>query len=159
MSEYGPKLLRSEKFSTGLQQIASTLETGISLACMSGETTKMGQYAELLVPGVFIEVLWDIELTKKEGRREGERTMSSVWWRAQLVSTQVANGKVKATIRYDARDGFQEQLGEVWILPKHVQIVDDELTQLRWRFYECSGNVTYDLDEDQRMRNDQVFDD
>lgn len=50
------------------------------------------------MPGVLIKVLWDIELTKKEGRREGERTISSLWWRAQLVSIQVTNGKVKAKI-------------------------------------------------------------
>ena len=105
-----------------------------------------------LVPGILIEVLWDIELIKWEGRRRGERSLASVWWRAELLSKEVVEGRVQGKLKYVAREGFDEQHATVWILPDYIRLIEDDTTQLRWRYYECSGQVSYKTDGENTIR-------
>ena len=104
------------------------------------EATEM----QSLVLEILIEVLWDIETIEGEGRQRGERTIESVLCRADLVTKEVVEGEMKAKLKYDAREGFDEPHGDVWILQDSICLVEDNVTQLRWSFYECSRQVGYD---------------
>ena len=60
------------------------------------------------------------------------------------MTKDVVEGEVTAKLKYDAREGFDERHGDVWILQDYIRLVEDDVTQLQWGFYECSRQVFYD---------------
>ena len=85
-------------------------------------------------------------VTVREGRRNGETERSSIWWRGEVMAVESRScGSKKVSVRYDAGNGFPSQFQVQYIYPFHTQLINDRDTQLQLRFYECSGDVSYNL--------------
>ena len=99
-----------------------------------------------LAKGVILEILWDVERYPTEGRRARQRVTESVWWRAEVLEVTQEGGRVVAKVKYDSMHGFKSQDAQLHVFPSHVQPIDDqEVTQLRWKFFESSGNSPRDF--------------
>ena len=107
----------------------------------------MPNVLEGLAVGVFVEVLWDVQSTVQAGRRRGETESSTVWWRAEILSVEDAEpGSRKTKLKYDSGHGMNSQSLWYTFFAFHTQLLDDEGTQLRWRYLECSGDISYERD-------------
>ena len=63
-----------------------------------------------LVRGVFVEVLWDLQLTLEDKRRNDTTKHNRVWWRGKTIVVEIRTcGSCRLKVRYDAGNDFTSQ--------------------------------------------------
>lgn len=79
----------------------------------------------MLSTGMLIEVLWDIELQRCNGRREGERVIETRWWRAEILHCDKQADSNIGTLIYERSHGFDQQESRARVFSQYLQPLDD----------------------------------